>query len=182
MSAIGKSVKSTVKSLGKSTAKRVFEESLELLQEGKKQVLNEENETSPQRTSESVVDKSMRNGLPEGYEKKVKVQEKQKLENLDRRIQEIRKQKLVEDLQKRISDGEDVSLISYPELDWEQRQVLQAQMQAVKERKLWVMQKGGDDLFEPGTKRRKGFFRSRGMKGRVEKLKRKSEIRMPPSG
>ena len=109
MPAIGKSVKNTTKSLGKSAVKKVFRESLELLQESKKQVLNERNNSSSkvsQRLPESVVDKEMENKLPEGYEKRIKGQEKRKLEDLDRRIQEIRKQKLVEDLQKRISTGE----------------------------------------------------------------------------
>ena len=185
MPAIGKSVRNTTKSLGKSAAKKVFEESLELIQESRKQILNERNNPSPQAPQGlpgNMAGKGMGSKLPEDYERRVKGEEKRKLEDLDRRIQEIRKQKLVEDLQKRISAGESINLVDYPELGWEQRQVLQAQMQAIKTRKLQIAQEGEDNLSEPGTKRKRGIFRGRGMKSKVEKLKRKSEIRMPPSG
>lgn len=181
MPAIGKSVTKTIKGIGKSSAKRVLQESLEVLKESKKQVLSDENEPQPE-VRNDITNRDQKDGLPEDYEKMVKTRDKQRLEQLDRRIQDIRRQKLVEDLQKRISGGEDVSLVDYPELGWEQRQVLQAQMQAVKARKMQAIRARDGGVIEPEPKRKRGLFRGRGMKSRAEKLKRKSEIRMSPSG
>jgi hypothetical protein len=73
-------------------------------------------------------------------------------------------------------------LEDYPQIPIEQKQVLKAQIQAVEQRRQQEAY-AQTSLAEPSSRpSRRMAGAVRGMKGKLDQLKRKSEIRMPPSG
>jgi hypothetical protein len=103
-----------------------------------------------------------------------------RMEALTREIEDIRKQNIFKDLQRKISEGKEISLEEYPELSMEQKQVLMAQMEAVKNQKAMANK---NTLAEVPTVHSKPSRRfGAGQKSQAEKEQTRVEKPVPPSG
>lgn len=164
------------KQMAKAVARQMAQEPFEVLKTVGRQVSGQEK--SP---SENPIPSPKENI----YQKQKPIDEavvKQKtlrrLEAHKSELEDIKNQKTFDELQKKISEGEVVPIENFSELSMEQKQVLKAQMEAVSKRKEVLATK--KPLVEPSTKRGKGVLK--GMAGKLEKMKKKAEIRMGPSG
>lgn len=140
---------SSAKTLAQQIAKQMAREPLEILKSVREQTTNEtlSGETAP------VF------GNSESNAKKIEAQNHEadqlksgrRMEALQREIEDIRKQNLFKDLQTKISQGETVAINEYTELSIEQKQVLNAQMEAVKVR-MQNQQNGQNQVSLPSSK------------------------------
>lgn len=167
------------KNLAKAIAKQIAQEPAEILKTAREQVLREE--TSSQNLSQgSGVETDQRKKLEEQEKISDKLRSQRHVEALNRELADIKRQNLFKDLQKRIGEGEEVPLEDYPELSLEQRQVLTAQMQAVREQKT-NMQKPQENLAEPAAKKGRKLFNF-GKKTAMKREQTHVEKPVPPSG
>ena len=171
----------SAKNLAQQIAKQMAREPLEILKDAKEQAIGEESFGQPD--SQQFDDLDHRKKL---LERQNEIQDKMKssrrMEALDRELDDIRKQDLFKDLQRRISEGEEIPLEDYPELSMEEKQVLKAQMEAVKYQKQqteYMESQSGGSLFGSAKKGRK--MRG-GQKGEAEKQQTRVEKPVPPSG
>ena len=102
------------------------------------------------------------------------------MEAFQRELADIRKGELFKDLQRRIAQGEEISLQDYPELSLEQKQVLKAQIEAVKARDS-KFQISDSNLVEPVAKKGRQLFNF-GKKQEVKRQQQRVENIIPPSG
>lgn len=160
------------------TVKQVLAEPWEVLKEAGKQVTGmetpadrpQENKTQP------VVDETSKR-LEEDKQLSLR-----RIEALNRELADIVRDKLWRELQEKIAAGEEVYLEEYPQLSLEQKQVLQAQIEAIKVRQAQqaLSQK---PLTEPAPKRSRRLFGfGFGQKSQAERQKTRVERPLPPSG
>lgn len=132
MNSTANQVKQSAKTLAQQIAKQMAREPLEILKDVKEQSVGDQNpsETRDTQQQNGSVDQT------ELLNRQNELQDNMKLERLlgalNREIDDIRKQNLFKELQRRISEGEVVPLEEYTNLSMEQKQVLLAQMEAVK--------------------------------------------------
>lgn len=93
-------------------------------------------------------------------------------------LEQIRRENLFNELQKKISEGEYIALGDYEkDLGYEQREVLKAQMEAIQERKAKEISTRKETIPQIISKR------ARGMMGTIKKRNQQHvEMRQPPSG
>lgn len=128
---IASSVGNSAKTLAQQIAKQMAREPLEILTNAREQ-------TTGETFSEQLGNQTTRQ--PEDQQKVIHeqqaLQDKMKsnrlIEALNRELDDIHKQKVFKELQERIMNGEVVPLEEYTELTMDQKQVLNAQMEAVK--------------------------------------------------
>lgn len=140
----------------RAVAKIVRDESLEFVKSARQQVTGE---SSPNQTEQKpqVTDPQ----IPSELEKQNRaIETTRRLEKLEAEIKQIRDQKKAKE---------------------------QAFAQQAEQQKVAQMDGEQSGLQEPSTKRKRGMLgamgkAAKGMKGKLQDLKRKSEIRMPPSG
>lgn len=158
----------------KKSAKSFTDEPLELLKAAKRQIAPE-NEYYPEEQSQIKSDSE----IPQD-EQQYKIQkaesEGRTLQALENEIKDIRRQKLFNDLIARIQNGEDVPLEEFIELSFEQKDVLKAQMEAVRTRNAQPIT---DQLVEPVSKKGRQLF---GQKQSAQKQTTRVEKPVPPSG
>lgn len=176
MPALSKKVKTQTKKLGKHAAKQVIGEPLEILKTAANQATGQEKTPLPQ--DKIISSKKHTESFSHPDEQKINLKSQRLLEANQKELEDIRKEKVFKELQEKISQGEDVPVENYEELSMEQKQVLNAQKQAVKERN--NMQSEETPFIEPTTKRKRNIIA--GMEGKLDRMKRKREIRTPPSG
>lgn len=104
-----------------------------------------------------------------------------RLRELEEELKQVRIEKKVRELQEKIMGGEPVYLENYPEIPIEQKQVLKAQIEAVRQRQLAQAQQQAPKA-EPTTRPSRRLFSFGGSKKHAEDLQRSTETRMPPSG
>lgn len=168
--------KKTTQQIAQQIAKQVAQEPLEILKQAGKQISETENST-PDSAKEPPQEKK-EEATPE-LKKKIAVQDQRNLQAYEKEIEDIRREKIFADLQRRIAEGEIVNLTDIPELTREQIEVLQAQQAAVSSRKEEVEKQ--KPLIEPTTKQSRDLF-GRGQKAQAEKQKTHVERPLPPSG
>ena len=169
------SAKSTARDIAKQIAKEPYElERAVMGQIGMPQVeKNEQSKLSHAEKSDSETkDKDAKEVNAEAKARSLR-------QAYESELKDIRREKMFQELLGKISNGEDVNLADHNELTWEQKQVLHAQKQALQNRKSKT-DKNILNLSEPGAKRKRNLFA--GVKTRLARVQRKSEIRMPPSG
>ena len=155
MKNIGQDVGDKTAQVAKKTAKRVVQEPLEVLNTAKKQVIPEGTKQSPSASPE-LITKPEEQITPQ-EEAKLKEQSKKMIDELEDEIEKIRMQK--KQKEEEIKTQEEQEKLA---------------------RKTQEEQK---TLEEPPSKVKSGLAGAKkGMKGKIERLKKKSEIRMPPSG
>ncbi|MDP1710248.1 MAG: hypothetical protein Q8L28_01400 [bacterium] len=164
----------SAKSLAQQIAKQMAQEPLEIIKSVGDQLSNRQ-EVRP-------LDKG---NLPERDQRKEvndadvlndKLKSTRMVEALNREISDIQKQDLFSDLQRRIADGEEVPLEDFAELTFEQRDVLKAQMEAIKVQKENAPVESVS-LFGSSKPNRK-----MGQKQQAQKEQTRVEKPVPPSG
>lgn len=159
------------KTTAQKIAKQIAQEPLELLRTASDQVsgnqIPRQEEGQKEQKGESfqteLQDKSKASRLMEAYQ---------------RELIDIRREDLFKDLQRRISQGEEIPLENYVELSIEQKQVLKAQMEAVKNKPLAI---NHQPLVEPAAKKGRRLFNF-GKKTEVKRQQTRVENIVPPSG
>jgi hypothetical protein len=105
-----------------------------------------------------------------------------RMEALNQELKDIQKQDLFKDLQEKISLGEEIPLQDYPELSMEQKQVLKAQMEAVKTQMLNAQYANNISLEVPAIHSKPSRRFGAGQKHEAEKQQTRVEKPVPPSG
>jgi hypothetical protein len=172
----------SARDLAQKIAGQMAQEPLEFLKTARDQVATPE--TSPQNPPPGQ-NNEIRNKARIDQEKaQDKMKSSRRMEALDQELKDIRKQDLFKDLQAKISQGIEVPLEDYAELSMEQKQVLKAQMEAVKYQKqqaAYNETQGGVAMAVAKPGRRMGA-RQRGQKAEAEKQQTRVEKPVPPSG
>lgn len=163
----------------KKIIKQIAQEPLEILKTAGEQVSGEA-EASAAEIPQDTENSSDQNKLLT-HQRKLQDEMKsgRRMEALNRELEDIQKQDLFSGLQRRIAEGEQIPLEDYGELSMEQKQVLKAQMEAVRVQRAKV-EYTGDRLIEPTAKRGRRFGPSR--KQEVERQQTHVEKPVPPSG
>lgn len=169
-----------VKQLVKKSAQQMAQEPLELLKSAAKQITGVENLPNSNPKPQQDKPKEEGDGVPQdekNYKKQVAEQDGRHLQALESELKDIRRQKLFNELMKRIQNGEDIPLEEFSELSFEQKDVLKAQMEAVKARN---SQQTTSSVDMPTSK--KGRKMGGGQKGAAKKEETRVEKPVPPSG
>ena len=170
-----------IKQAIKKSAQQLQNEPLEILKSAAKQVTGAE--SLPWEGEKQQQEKPKNNDdIPSEeiqYKKQVAEQEGKKLQALEAELRDIRIQKLFNSLMQRIQNGEDVPLEEFVDLPYQQRDVLKAQMEAVKKQRI-MQQNQSSGIPEPAAKR--GRQMGGGQKGAAKKEQTRVEKPVPPSG
>lgn len=180
MSNLAQDTTKSAKSLAQQIAKQMAQEPLEILKSAREQTTGIE-------TSESLD-----NQFPDqnvNQQKKLEEQQKiqdnlrssRRLEAYQRELEDIRKQDVFRDLQQRISEGEEIPLEDYSELTMDQKQVLNAQMEAVKFQKKQAEFQSQEKVPLFGSSKKSRRMGS-SQKQEAEKQQTRVEKPVPPSG
>lgn len=170
----------SAKSLAKHIAKQMAREPLEILKDVREQSTGQELSGQTETPYPSNPDNQKQQVVHQN-ELQDKMKNSRRMEALNRELDDIHKQEKFSDLQKRISEGEDISLEEYPELSMEQKQVLNAQMEAVKNQIAAQNSQGQNVLNEPATHKGRQLFNF-GKKQAMKNEQTRVEKPVPPSG
>lgn len=180
-SGIGKQAATSAKSLAQQIARQMAQEPLEVLKDVKSQVTGAEN--LPSREHSPQAQASSQASSPEFQKKQAehdKLSTQRRMEALVRELEDIHKQSVFRELQKKIAEGEDVSVEEYIELSMEQKQVLNAQKEAVQKQIQSQRTQSANVLPMPTPKRSRKMGSSQ--KQEAEKQQQRVEKPVPPSG
>ncbi len=169
----------SVKSMAQTIAKQIAQEPLEILKDAGTQVSGIE-------SGQPHMDQASGEAPPKSED--IKNQEtkdqaftQRRMQALQNEVDEIRKQRVFKDLQAKISAGEMVALEDYPELSMEQKQVLKAQVEAVKfQQEQAKYQASVQEVPTVHSKPNRRF--GAGQKHEAEKQQTRVEKPVPPSG
>lgn len=172
----------TAQDIAKNIAKQIAHEPLEVLKDAGDQLAGTE-PAHPQETNKadnkagnsSTADIVSRQG-----DVKDKTFAERRMRALQSEIDDIRKQDVFKDLQTRISQGESVPVEDYQELSMEQKQVLKAQMEAVKNQ--IAREQAGSVGNVPTIHSKPSRRFGAGQKHEAEKQQTRVEKPVPPSG
>ena len=158
----------------KKSARIFSDEPLELLKAAKRQIAPE-NESYPEEQNQIKSNSEIPQDEQQ-YKKQKAESEGRTLQALESELKDIRRQKIFNDLMQRIQSGEDVPLEEFSELTFEQKDVLKAQMEAVRTRNA---QPETNQLVEPASKKGRQLI---GQKQSAQKQTTRVEKPVPPSG
>ena len=174
-----KQVGQSARDLTQKIARQMAQEPFEVVKTAEEQVISPEVITPNENSNNENQQKTLVN--------QQKLQDKmmasRRMEALNRELKDIHKQDLFKDLQNKIAQGVEVPLEDYSELSLEQKQVLKAQMEAVKNQKRQMAyneSQKGFPLVSSKPSRRFGADRSR--KAEAERQQTRVEKPVPPSG
>jgi hypothetical protein len=167
------------KNIAKTVAKQIAQEPLEILKTAKEQVTPTQNYREEKK--EQPDNDNQAKELEEKKDSQDKMMASRRREALERELEDIKKEKLFADLQRRIANGEEVFLEEYPTLSVEQKQVLMAQMEAVKNRVEMQKNQGQNTFTEPAAKKGRQLFNF-GKKTAMQREQTRVEKPVPPSG
>jgi hypothetical protein len=168
----------TTKDLAQKIARQMAQEPFEVLKKAETQVAGEQVSGEPQ--VETSKQENQQKIAQNQKELQDKAKSSRRMEALQREVEDIRKQKLFKELQNKITAGEEVALENYPELSMEQKQVLKAQMEAVKKQMLNAKYANDKSLVEPATKKGRQLFNF-GKKTEMKREQTHVEKIIPPS-
>lgn len=177
MNGTAKQAGNSARDLAQKIAKQMAREPLEVLKSAGEQVVGGE-DVHPQENQETGDQKKT-----SGSQEKLLDQMKsgRRMEALNQELKDMHKQELFADLQARISEGEEVPLTDYGNLSMEQKQVLKAQMEAVKAQKQQALDR--QDSYEvPSISSKPSRRFGAGQKHEAEKQQTRVEKPVPPSG
>lgn len=163
--------------IAQQSTKQILNEPFELLKTAKRQMSGSEfylpaekpilrKEDSPSEEQKAL-------------EGKVNQTDTRRLQALESEMRDIRRQRIFNELQRKIQEGQEVFLNDITELSHEQKDVLKAQMETIESQKLKV--KGQKSLVEPAPRKSRRLF-AFGQKEKAESLKTRVERPLPPSG
>lgn len=166
----------------KKSAKQFADEPLELLKNARAQVTGEQLTGLEQAKSDPAMHQNKSDPeIPQDekdYKKQKSESEGRTLQALESELKDIRRQKIFNDLVARIQNGEDVPLEEFSELSYEQKDVLKAQIEAIKTQQITSHQ-SQNTLIEPVAKKGRQMF---GQKQSAQKQTTRVEKPVPPSG
>jgi hypothetical protein len=170
----------SAKGLAQQIAKQMATEPLEILKDVKEQTtgVGVSEQQSTENTGNSDNQKKL---LEHQNDLQDKMKSSRRMEALDRELDDIRKRDLFSDLQRKISEGEEIPLEDYTELSMEEKQVLKAQMEAYKNQMQLMQNQKQDTLLEPAVKKGRQLFNF-GKKQGVKNEQTRVEKPVPPSG
>jgi hypothetical protein len=179
MNSTAKQTGQSARDLAQKIAKQMAREPLEVLKNAENQVTGQE-ELEPRENPNQNSDNQAKIA-----EHQRQLQDKMKsgrrMEALEAELKDIRKQDLFKDLQNKIAQGLEVPLEDYPELSMEQKQVLKAQMEAVKFQKQQAAYAQSQEGFKsPVSKKGRRFGETR--KEEAQREQTHVEKPVPPSG
>lgn len=180
-SGLAQSTTKSAKTLAQQIAKQIAREPLEVFKTASGQVIGSE-VTGPRESQPSPQTPEEQTKLVHHQQElQDKMKSTRRMEALERELGDIHKQDTFKDLQAKISEGEIPPLEDYPELSMEQKQVLKAQMEAVKFQKQQAEYARFQEGFKlPGSKKGRKFGSSQ--KREAEKQQTHVEKPVPPSG
>jgi hypothetical protein len=163
-------------SIARNIARKVAEEPMEILKEAGEQITgqNISGEGNEMPAVQPEKDTSYESGRDEERSQRL-------FGALQKEIEDIRKQDLFGDLQAKISQGIEVPLDDYKELSMEQKQVLMAQMEAVRNRQKQASDQGNINNV-PAIHSKPSRRFGAGQKHEAEKQQTRTEKPIPPSG
>jgi len=180
-SGLGQNTAKTAQDIAKNIAKQIAHEPLEVLKDAGDQIVGTE-PAKPQETNKA--DNRANNSTADIMSRQGEVKDKtfaeRRMRALQSEIDDIRKQDVFKDLQTRISQGESVPVEDYQELSMEQKQVLKAQMEAVKNQIAREQAGSVDNVPTIHSKPSRRF--GAGQKHEAEKQQTRVEKPVPPSG
>ncbi|HJY98213.1 MAG TPA: hypothetical protein VJ227_00675 [Patescibacteria group bacterium] len=167
----------SAKAMAQQVAKQMAREPLEVLKTAGEQTLGERLPQPQAELPPQQVEPGSEASRQEAVTKD-KESSDRRMEALTREIEDIRKHDLFNDLLRKVTQGEELALEEYPELTIEQKQVLKALAQAVKNG--IESQNQGQVLQEPASRPGRRFGPTR--KQEAEKQQTRVEKPVPPSG
>jgi len=170
----------SAKNLAKQVARQMSREPLEILKDIREQTTGQELSGQPDGQQPGSQSKEATQ-VDKQEELQVKMKTTRRMEALNRELEDIHKQEKFSDLQKRISEGEQISLEEYPELSLDQKQVLKAQMEAVRNQLAVRSVQSQNVLSEPASKKGRQLFNF-GKKQSMKNEQTRVEKPVPPSG
>jgi hypothetical protein len=168
--------KKTTQQIAKQVAKQMAEEPFEIFKKAGQQISGTEKTEDITREPEEKKPFQTREEVQ--LKQKIEVQGQRQMQALQKELEDIENQKLFNDLLKRVTEGEIIPLENFPQLSIEQKDVLKAQMEAVKMRK--EEEKKEKPVEEPETKKSRKLFGFGS--SQAEKQKTHVEKILPPSG
>jgi hypothetical protein len=169
----------TAQDIAQKIARQVAQEPLEILKEARDQMTGVEATRQPDsQTSSQQVDQQKK--LEEQQKIQDNLKSQRRMEAFQRELEDIRKQDLFKSLQEKISQGVVIPLEDYPDLSMEQKQVLKAQMEAVRNQIAKQQAAGQNSLEIPVSKKSRRFGSSQ--KQEAQKQTTHVEKPVPPSG
>jgi hypothetical protein len=182
MNSTAKQTAASARDLAQKIAKQMAQEPLEVLKTAADQVTS--SETMPQ-TSPQGQNNENQQKVIEGQKKiQDNMKSGRRMGALEQELKDIHKQDLFKDLQGKIAEGAEVPVEDYSELSMEQKQVLKAQMEAVKYQKQQTAyaESQPKSLFGAAKPSRRFGSQSRGQKAEAERQQTHVEKPVPPSG
>jgi hypothetical protein len=178
MNPTAKQAGQSARGLAQKIAKQIAREPLEVLKNAGEQVVNPE---APTQVSPQNQNESRQKALENQQKTQDKMKSVRRMEALNQELKDIHKQDLFRDLQAKIAQGIEIPLEDYPELSMEQKQVLKAQMEAVKYREKQAAYAQSREGFKtPVSKKGRRFGTTR--KEEAQKEQTHVEKPVPPSG
>lgn len=166
----------SAKSLAQQAAKQIAREPWEILEGVGKQVTGVEQPPYTENHPPGLVPDKAR------LQEQDKVQCQRRIEALDRELIEIERQRIFNELQRKIQAGQEVYLNDIAELSYEQKDVLKAQMETIKTQMANDKYANVKSLAEPAAKPSRRFAFGKGAKAQAQKEQTKTERPLPPSG
>lgn len=172
----------SAKSLAQMVAKQMAKEPFEVLKRVPAHVVGAPEATQSQENGSNNQAPTDFKTQKEVLESNDKIKSGRRIEALDRELKDIRRERLFKEIQRKIAEGIQVYLEEYPELSLEQKQVLNAQIEAVKAQMIQKQNaEQNQGLMEPTSKKGRRLF-GFGQKSQVKKQQTKIEKPMSPSG
>ena len=172
----------SAKKIAQNIARQIAEEPLEILKTASSQVTGVEVQKPQENYQQAQNSDSQAELIQHQQEIQENIKASRRIEAYKRELEDIHKQDLFGDLQQKIAQGIEVPISDYSELSVEQKQVLNAQMEAVKFQKKqaeYMETQSGGSLFGSAKKGRK---MGGGQKQEAEKQQTRVEKPVPPSG
>jgi len=170
------------KKLAQTVAKQLAQEPLEILKSASAQVTGVETQRPQENYQQPQNPDNQTKMVQHQQELQDKMRSSRRMEAYQRELEDIRKQDVFKKLQERISQGEEVPLQDFSELSMEQKQVLNAQMEAVRFQKKqaeYMESQNSGGLFGSAKKSRR---MGSSQKQEAQKQETRVEKPVPPSG
>lgn len=179
-----KQVGQSARDLAQKIAKQMAREPLEIIKNAGGQITGTETQKPSEAYPQNQSSENQAKILGHQNELQDKAKSGRRMEALNQELKDIHKQNLFKELQAKISQGFDVPVADFSELSMEQKQVLNAQIEAVKFQKqqaAYNQSRGGVVMSSSKPSRRMGAGQ-RGQKAEAEKQQTRVEKPVPPSG
>ena len=170
----------SAKTIAQQVAKQMVQEPMEILGGVGRQVVGME---QPGRSNEDPQPESNSQPQTENQtqlQQQDKIASARKIQDLDEEIRGIERQRVFNDLQRKIQEGQEVYLNDITELSYEQKDVLKAQMETIKAQKNQMQ--ASQAVQEPVSKPSRRFAFGKGAKSQALREQTKTERPLPPSG